>query len=182
MKSVQLIKHDLQYVEEINRLCQAREVREALGLPEQTIEQTKQFFQQMVKEEEKGKTVSRLILNEKGTCIGITTLMFIDYEKMSCHIGSWLGVDYWGQGYNLLSKIALLHTAFHELNLNFVFAGARVVNIRSQKAQEKLPFITLNVEKEFPNEHMFLEKKERQPCVLHVIRKEDFEAYIKSTV
>ena len=182
MKSVQLIKHDLQYAEEINRLCQASEVRDALGLPEQTINQTKQFFREIVKEEEEGKTVSRLILNEKGTCIGITTLMFINHEKGSCHIGSWLGVDYWGQGYNLLSKIALLHIAFHELHLDYVFAGARVVNIRSRKAQEKLPFITLNVEKDFPNEHIFLEKKEKQPCVLNVFKKEDYEAYIKSTV
>lgn len=64
------------------------------------------------------------------------------------------------------------------LQLDVVFAGARMTNIRSQKAQEKLPFIRLNVEEEFPKEHEFLETKEKQPCILHAFFKEDFEQYL----
>ena len=179
MKIVKLIKHDDQYANEIHRLSQASEVKNALGLPKQTVDDTKKFNQRMLDEEQEGKTVSRLILNEQGRLIGITTLLFIDKEKNSCHIGSWIGYEYWGKGYNLLSKIEILKIAFEELTLDRVFAGARIVNIRSQKAQEKLPFIRLNVEKDFPQEHHFLVTKEKQPCVLHAFHKNDFIQYMQ---
>lgn len=179
MKRIKLIKHDNQYANDINRLSQATEVKEALGLPKQTVNDTKRFNQRMLDEEREGRTVSRLIVNEEEKLIGITTLMFIDKEKNSCHIGSWIGHDYWGKGYNLLSKIEILKIAFHELKLDIVFAGARNVNIRSQKAQEKLPFIRLNVEKDFPQEHEFLVTKEKQPCVLHAFYRNDFIHYMQ---
>ena len=179
MKRIKLIKHDNQYAHDINRLSQAIEVKEALGLPEQTVNDTKRFNRRMLDEERDGRTVSRLILNEEDKLIGITTLMFIDKEKNSCHIGSWIGHDYWGKGYNLLSKIEILKIAFNELKLDIVFAGARNVNIRSQKAQEKLPFIRLNVEKDFPQEHAFLVTKEKQPCVLHAFYRNDFIHYMQ---
>ncbi|MEG0385922.1 MAG: GNAT family N-acetyltransferase [Solibacillus sp.] len=178
MKTINLIKHNHQFANEINRLSQAPEVKSALGLPTQTIEDTKRFNEQVLEDEKDGKTVSRLILNEEGKLIGITTLMFIDRAKKSCHIGSWIGYEYWGQGYNLLSKIAILKIAFEELQLDVVFAGARNVNIRSQKAQQKLPFIRLNVENDFPQEHEFLEKKEKQRCVLHAFYKNDFLQFL----
>ncbi|MBU5220678.1 GNAT family N-acetyltransferase [Bacillus albus] len=180
MRAVKLVMHDNHYAADINCLSQAIEVKSALGLPDQTIEDTKKFNQRMLTEEKEGKTVSRLILNEEGELIGITTLMFFDREKNTCHIGSWIGHEYWGLGYNLLSKIEILKIAFEELKLDVVFAGARLVNIRSQKAQEKISFIRLNVENDFPQEHEFLEKKEKQPCVLHAFYKNDFIQYIKN--
>lgn len=180
MKSVKLIKHNPFYVNEINRLSQTPEVKNALGLPNQTVEDTELFNARVLQEEIEGKTLSRLILNEEEKLVGITTLMFIDHEKKRCHIGSWIGFDYWGQGYNLLSKIEILKIAFEQLELDVVFSGARNVNIRSQKAQQKLPFITLNVEEDFPEEHQFLEQKEKQPCVLHAFYKEDFLAFIQN--
>ncbi|MEK4627517.1 MAG: GNAT family N-acetyltransferase [Solibacillus sp.] len=178
MVSIKLIKHDHQYADDINRLSQAFEVKNALGLPKQSVEDTMRFNQRVLAEEQLGKTVSRLILNENGQLIGVTTLMYIDQIKKSCHVGSWIGHEYWGKGYNLLSKIEILKIAFEVLQLDVVFAGARMTNIRSQKAQEKLPFIRLNVEEEFPKEHEFLETKEKQPCILHAFFKEDFEQYL----
>lgn len=56
---------------------------------------------------------------------------------------------------------------------------ARKINTRSQKAQEKLPFIRLNVEKVFPPEHLALENKEKQSCVLHAFYKEDFIKFLE---
>lgn len=179
MKTIKLIKHDNQFAYDIHRLSQAPEVKNALGLPVQTIEDTRNFNYRMLEDEKNGKTVSRLIINEEGQLIGVTSLMFIDRAKNSCHIGSWIGYEYWGQGYNLPSKIALLKIAFEELQLDVVFAGARTVNIRSQKAQQKLPFIRLNVENEFPHEHKFLENKEKQSCVLHAFYKNDFIEFLK---
>ncbi|MEK6190215.1 MAG: GNAT family N-acetyltransferase [Carnobacterium alterfunditum] len=178
MKRIQLVRHREEYCEEIFRLSSALPVKEALGLPDGTVEDTKRFIQRVMEEEKEGKTVPRVILNENSKLIGLTDLMFIDRQKKSCHIGTWIGCEYWGQGYNEDSKVAILKIAFDELGLHHVFAGARVVNVRSQKAQEKLPFIRLHVEAEFPEEHKALEKKEKQPCVLNVFCKEDFSTYL----
>ncbi len=103
--------------------------------------------------------------------------MFINHDKKSCHVGTWIGHDYWGQGYNEASKLEILRIGFEELGLEWVFAGARKVNIRSQKAQAKLSFIRLGVEEEYPEEHQALETKEKQACVLNVFTRSDFLAY-----
>lgn len=68
----------------------------------------------------------------------------------------------------------MLYIAFHHLGLEYVFAEARKVNIRSQKAQIKLPYMSIGVEKEFPKEHRKLENQEGVPCVLNVVRKNHF--------
>lgn len=175
---IKLVKHREEYSEEIFRLSSAPLVKEALGLPDGTIGDTKRFIQRVMQEEQAGKTVPRVILTEANKLIGLTDLMFIDYDKKTCHIGTWIGHEYWGQGYNEASKIAILQIAFEELKLDYVFAGARAINIRSQKAQEKLPFIRLDVASEFPEEIKALEKKEKQPCILNVFYKEDFLNYL----
>ncbi|MEK5233718.1 GNAT family N-acetyltransferase [Lysinibacillus sp. FSL K6-0232] len=175
--AVTLVKHDLKYAEAIHALSSMPQVRDALGLPAGKVEDTINFIKRERIDEEEGKTVPRVILDEEGQVIGVTSLMFIDRHKMSCHIGSWLGYEFWGKGYNFEAKEAILDIAFFELGLLHVFAGARKVNIRSQKAQEKLPFIRLGVEKEYPEEHAWLEVKEKQPCVLNVFEREDFVRY-----
>lgn len=40
-----------------------------------------------------------------------------------------------------------------------------------------MPFIRLGVENDFPQEHSWLEIKEKQPCVLNVFEREDFVRY-----
>ncbi|MET4561377.1 RimJ/RimL family protein N-acetyltransferase [Lysinibacillus parviboronicapiens] len=178
--AVTLVKHDIKYAEAMHALSSMPQVRDALGLPAGKVEDTINFIKRECIDEEEGKTVPRVVLNEEGQVIGVTALMFIDHAKKSCHIGSWLGYEFWGKGYNLEAKKAILEIAFYELGLKRVFAGARKVNIRSQKAQEKLPFIRLGVEQDFPHEHNWLEVKEKQPCVLNVFEREDFVRYSTS--
>lgn len=175
--AVTLVKHDIKYAEAMHELSSMPQVRDALGLPAGKVEDTINFIKRECVDEEEGKTVPRVVLNEEGQLIGVTSLMFIDHQKKSCHIGSWLGYPFWGKGYNLEAKTAILDIAFFELGLLRVFAGARTVNIRSQKAQEKLSFIRLGVESEYPEEHSWLEVKEKQPCVLNVFEREDFVRY-----
>lgn len=178
MKSIKLVPHREEFGEEIYRLSSAPAVKEALGLPDGTVEDTKRFIRRVMAEEGEGKTLPRVILNEENRLVGLTDLMFIDHHKKSCHIGTWIGHEYWGQGYNEASKLAILRIAFEELELERVFAGARVVNLRSQKAQAKLPFIRQHVESEFPEEHEALEKKEKQPCILNVFEKTAFMGFL----
>lgn len=178
MKKIQLVKHELKFAEKIHSYSSAPPVKDALGLPDGTVEDTKAFIRRVLQEEQEGKTVPRVILDQDGELIGLTDLMFIDRTKKSCHIGTWIAYLYWGQGYNEASKAAILKIAFEELGLEHVFAGARKVNIRSQKAQQKLPFIRLNVEADFPEELAALEKKEKQPCVLNAFFRQDFLDYL----
>ncbi|MEC1302309.1 GNAT family N-acetyltransferase [Lysinibacillus capsici] len=175
--AVTLVRHDVKYAEAMHALSSMPQVRDALGLPAGKVEDTIHFIKRERIDEEEGKTVPRVILDEEGQVIGVTSLMFIDHHKKSCHIGSWLGYQFWGKGYNLEAKTAILDIAFFELGLSRVFAGARKVNIRSQKAQEKLPFVRLGVEKDYPEEHSWLEVKEKQPCVLNVFEREDYVRY-----
>lgn len=72
----------------------------------------------------------------------------------------------------------MLTLAFNELNLNLVFAGARKENIRSQKFQEKIPYVSTKVNEQYPEVVRFLEAKENTSCILNVIKKEDFKKYI----
>lgn len=175
--TVTLVRHDIKYAEAMHALSSMPQVRDALGLPAGKVEDTIHFIKRERIDEEEGKTVPRVVLNEEGQVIGVTSLMFIDHHKKSCHIGSWLGYQFWGKGYNLEAKTAILDIAFFELGLSRVFAGARKVNIRSQKAQEKLPFVRLGVERDYPEEHSWLEVKEKQPCVLNVFEREDYVRY-----
>lgn len=174
MKKITLQPHSLTNADRIFTLTSAPEIKEALGLQVNTVHDTIDFLQAVMAEELEGKTVSRAIINEDGELIGITTLMFIDRESASCSLGTWIGHEYWGQGYNTASKYAILQTAFAELDLDRVFIGARLVNKRSQAAQKKLPFITWNVEADYPDVHAALEKKEGQPCLLNVVHRADF--------
>lgn len=168
------------YAQRVQNLHNHPLVSGVLGLENQTVQDKLNFFQRMNEEEKNGDTISRIILNEEKECIGITTLMFIDHEKKSCHLGSWLGVDYWGKGYNEQAKEAILKIAFDELKLDRVFLGARKTIERSIAAQRKLPFITMNVEKQYEEEWLFLEEKEKCPTILNVVHSIDYKEYINT--
>jgi RimJ/RimL family protein N-acetyltransferase len=80
-------------------------------LPDGKVKDTENYVKKVINEERAGKTVSRVIFDEYSDVIAITTLMFIDQKKKSCHIGTWIGYDYWGKGYNQALKIAILAIA-----------------------------------------------------------------------
>lgn len=178
MAMVTLAQHDQKYASRMFELCSAPQVKDALGLSDESFEDTRRFIDWILAEERAGKQYSRVILDESQQLIGVTTLMSLNDNKKTCHLGTWIGHDYWGMGYNQASKVKVLNIAFFELNLDVVFTGARITNVRSQKAQEKLPFIRLHVKSEFPDEHAFLEEKEQSPCVLHAFFRDDFVHYL----
>ncbi|AWC33777.1 GNAT family N-acetyltransferase [Bacillus cytotoxicus] len=174
MKHVTLLPLDLQYAEIIFTLSSDAQVKNALGIKVEKIEDTKAFLLFAIEEERQKKSLSRMIVNEENEIIGLTTLKHINYEKKQSHIGSWLGYPYWGKGYNEAAKKEIFKIAFLDLQLTYVFAGAKKANIRSLKAQEKLPYISLHVEDRFPDEHSALEKEVKSSCVLHVVSREKF--------
>ncbi|MDA2383174.1 GNAT family N-acetyltransferase [Bacillus cereus] len=171
MQHVTLLPLDLCYTNVIFELSSDPHIKNALGMTVENIEDTKTYLLFAIEEEHQNKSLSRMIVNE---IIGLTTLKHINNEKKQSHIGSWIGYPYWGKGYNEAAKKEIFKIAFLDLQLSYVFAGAKTNNIRSLKAQEKLPYISLYVENKFPDEHAALEKEVRSPCSLHVVSREKF--------
>jgi RimJ/RimL family protein N-acetyltransferase len=185
MATVKLVRHNITYAEVMSRLSAAPEVKDALGLSDEqvSLEGTKGFTQFILEQEEKGKQYSRVILNEDDELIGVITLKELDHVAKTSHIGTWIGHEFWGKGYNEEAKKKILHTGFTKLGLEYVFAGAKLLNIRSQKAQEKLPYMRIDVATEFPLEHKKLEEQTSAPCVLNMIEKATFlEWYAKQQI
>jgi RimJ/RimL family protein N-acetyltransferase len=177
---VKLVKNDLKYAEQIFELSSNPGVKDILGIKVDKLEDTIEFIKFISNEDNEGKVVSRVILNENDEVVGHTGLKHIDRGDGICHIGTWIGVPFWGKGYNEASKFEILKFAFNELKMEYVFAGAKETNLRSRRAQEKLPYITLGVENEFPNELAIIEKEAGEKCILNVVKKKDFENFLLS--
>ncbi|MED0937833.1 GNAT family N-acetyltransferase [Bacillus cereus] len=174
MQHVTLVPLDLRYANVIFKLSSDPHVKNALGIKVEKIEDTKAFLLFAIEEERQKRSLSRMIVNDENEIIGLTTLKHINSEKKQSHIGSWLGYPYWGKGYNEAAKKEIFKIAFLDLQLSYVFAGAKTNNVRSLKAQEKLPYISLHAEDRFPDEHSALENEINSSCVLHVVSREKF--------
>ncbi|MGG0642571.1 GNAT family N-acetyltransferase [Sporosarcina gallistercoris] len=176
MSGISLVPHSEFFAKSMSLLSSASQVKDALGLTDDqtSLEGTVGFIKFIKEQERLGKQYSRVILDESENLIGVITLKDIDNTNKTSHIGTWLGHPYWGQGYNLLAKKEILYIAFMELNLDYVFAGAEISNIRSMKSQEKLPFMKIEVQNEYLDEHKKLETEVGSPCILNVVEKEVF--------
>ncbi|MGE7624552.1 GNAT family N-acetyltransferase [Viridibacillus sp. NPDC096237] len=179
MDKIRLIPHDVMYAEKISPLISSKLVKSALGMNDYqtSVSGVLNFIRGMQLAERENQQLSRVIINSAFEIVGVTTLKEIDHEKKLCHIGTWIAEPFWGLGYNEQAKEQILLLAFNRFNLDYVFAGARVENIRSQKAQAKLPYMTLSVEEDFPEELKKIERQEKTLCVLNVIKRDDFQAW-----
>lgn len=116
MSRILLVPHQLNYAETMSSLSSSPYVKEALGLTDEqtTIEGTRGFIKFIIEQEKLGKQYSRCIMNEDNKLIGVITLKDIDTLNKNCHIGTWIGHPYWGQGYNQLAKAKILYTAIND--------------------------------------------------------------------
>ncbi|GGG33621.1 N-acetyltransferase [Lysinibacillus alkalisoli] len=180
MRKITLVRHHPKYIQQMSELTYKTAVQYALGLPDIATgwKGTENFIHTVIEEEQQGKQISRVILNEDHVLIGVITLK--DIKGDMAHVGTWLGEPYWGQGYNELAKLALFKEAFTERGFTLIFAGAKLSNIRSRKAQEKLPYMTFDVGDQYPQELAVIEKITGEACVLHAIKKENFLSYLKT--
>ncbi|WP_227395358.1 GNAT family N-acetyltransferase [Jeotgalibacillus aurantiacus] len=96
---------------------------------------------QTIESEERGELISRTITDEWGAPIG--TINLYDIQENSGFLGTWIGKPYHGKGYNQPAKDAFFQELFYELGIEKIYMRIRKVNIRSQKAAEKLPYVTL---------------------------------------
>lgn len=96
---------------------------------------------QTIESEERGELISRTILDEWGNPIG--TISLFDIQDNAGFLGTWLGKPYHGCGYNKPAKDAFFKEVFSELGIETIFMRIRKQNVRSIKAAEKLPYVTL---------------------------------------
>lgn len=171
---VTLIPNHLDYVDQVYRYSQEENVRTALKLPKGTVEDTKVFLRSQIEAEENGIGLSRIVLNESGRVVGHTGLKDFDQENQYAFLGSWIAYDMWGKGYNEAAKHQILKIAFRDLGLEWVFLGANKRNIRSIRAQEKLPYIQMDLQERFPLQHQNLEASQQEPCILNGVCRGDF--------
>lgn|SRR5699024_4596662 len=94
--------------------------------------------EQAIEDEARGNMVSRVIVDEYSNPIG--TINLFDIREQSGFLGTWIGKEYHGKGFNGLAKLAFLRELFDEHEINAVFMRIRKENIRSNKAAEKLPY------------------------------------------
>lgn len=178
MNKVTLVRHDSKYIHSLYELSNDPDIFEHLNFENPSIKDTEAFVRYVMKAEKIGQEVSRVILNNKKEAIGVITLMDINQKLCHCHIGFWIGKKYWGKGLAKEALDQMLIIAFDQLNMELVFAGARMKNVRSQKFQDKIPYITKNVNEHYGDVLHALETKENTKCVLNVIKKEDFKKYM----
>ncbi|OOV39585.1 GNAT family N-acetyltransferase, partial [Staphylococcus sp. MB371] len=128
MQHVTLLPLDLCYTNVIFELSSDPHIKNALWITVENIEDTKTFLLFAIEEERQKKSLSRMIVNEENEIIGLTTLKHINNEKKQSHIGGWIGYPYWGKGYNEAAKKEIFKIAFLDLQLSYVFAGAKTNN------------------------------------------------------
>lgn len=93
---------------------------------------------QLMEEEELGTVISRTIVSDFGQPIG--TINLFDVENGAGFLGTWIGTQFQGLGYNKKAKEQFLEELFFELNIHTVFLRIRKNNVKSIRATEKLRY------------------------------------------
>ncbi|BAB04642.1 BH0923 [Halalkalibacterium halodurans C-125] len=96
---------------------------------------------QTIELEEQGRLISRTIVDEWQSPIGVITLF--DLQNHRGFLGTWIGKPYFGKGYNQLAKNAFFTELFFTHQIETVFMRIRTGNRRSIEAAKKLPYCSL---------------------------------------
>lgn len=93
---------------------------------------------QLMEEEEKGLAISRTIFSDYGQPIG--TINLFDIEHGAGFLGTWIGKQFQGLGYNKKAKEQFLQELFFDTHIHTIFLRIRKNNVKSIRATEKLPY------------------------------------------
>lgn len=92
----------------------------------------------MLNDEAAGKMITRVIFDEWNRPIGMIYLYNIEGKKG--YLGTWLGKQAHGKGYNKVVKELFLQELFEVYGIEQVFMRIKCENIRSQRAVLKLGY------------------------------------------
>lgn len=82
-----------------------------------------------------------IFAHERAQLVGCTSISNIDRPNRRAEVGTWLGLEFQGHGYNLQTKAAVATFAFEHLQLERLEFLTRVDNPRSLAAMRRLPGI-----------------------------------------
>lgn len=122
-----------------------------------TVEEYLFVLKHLIDLDETGDIVSRVIQNEYGQPIG--TINLFDIHEGSGFLGTWLGKEFHGQGYNDIAKEQFFLELFEKLHIRHIFMKVRKTNVRSQKAVGKIPYI-LKMNTFFPEIYQSINEQE----------------------
>ncbi len=105
----------------------------------ETLDQYYFLTKQSIEAEQNGEIISRTILSDNHQPIGIISLF--DIQANAGFLSTWIGAKYFGKGYNQLAKTSFFQELFFTTSIDKVFMKIRQTNIRSQKANTKLPYV-----------------------------------------
>lgn len=114
------------------------EVYPYVRLKAESIEQYRFIIRRTIEAEQRGEMVSRVIFNSNNEPIG--SIHLFDITNHTGFLGTWIGKEHHGKGYNKLAKEHFFRELFYEQGITNVFMRIRRENMRSKRATEKLPY------------------------------------------
>lgn len=114
------------------------EVYPFVRLKAESIEEYKFVVKRTIEAEQRGEMISRVIFNELNEPIG--SIHLFDIKNHTGFLGTWIGKEHHGKGYNKLAKEYFFRELFYEKGITNVFMRIRCENLRSKRATEKLPY------------------------------------------
>ena len=134
---------DVSDADEIHKYAGDKEIDMMLFLPNDTIEQTREFTENAVREWSKEKPLIReYVMLHNGSIIGGIGLETID--ESTFEIGWVVSRDYRNKGFTTEAGNALIGYAFEQLSAKKVIAHCDIRNIASEKVMKKLGMTLIN--------------------------------------
>lgn len=101
--------------------------------------QAQAWIEEALVEQERDRRSPFVVEDVAGSILGSTSYRDLDTRNTRVEIGStWLSRASWGTGANTEAKLLLMEYAFESLGLERIFLRSDNLNLRSQRAHEKL--------------------------------------------
>jgi len=91
----------------------------------------REYIQSQMHRASNGEAVAFVARQINGNTLVGAIALTINQEHARAEMGYWVGVPFWGQGFASEGAAAVLHYAFHALDLNRVFAHHMLSNAAS---------------------------------------------------
>lgn len=95
-----------------------------------------------------GEAIWAVVRKEGSAFMGAIGLSGQPGEK-NAEIGYWLGRGYWGRGFMTEAARAVVHFAFEDLQLSYLYSGHFTDNVASASILTKLGFVSIGKSRKF---------------------------------
>lgn len=149
-------------------------VQRYLDVSWQAISDTSKWIEQVQVLEILGVAVYRAIMVGPALVGGIS-LIILDQTAGLAEMGTWLGKDHQGKGFNDQAKRLMLDYGFRHLGLTTVLLFTLTDNQQSLAALERLPYVRWDEAGEYAEWRRYKEFIFSRPVRVAMVRREDIE-------